>query len=90
MRDAQRTKLQRMGVSELGDMINDGEQLSDEGSAESNEIHECGNCGLHLLGKVEKCPECGHLLRERLTLIRFDLGILLLFVLVLGLVAIFA
>ena len=79
-----------MRVSELGDMIHDGEQLSDEDSAESNEMHECGNCGLHLLGTVEECPECGHLIREKLTLIRFDLGILLLFILVFVLIAIFA
>ena len=70
-------------------MKHDGEQLRDEGSAESTEMHECGNCGLHLLGTVEKCPECGHPLREKLTLIRFDLGILLLFVLVFVVIAIF-
>jgi len=76
-------------VSELIDMIHDGEQLSDQDSADRTEMRECGNCGLHLLGTVEKCPECGHLLREKLTLIRFDLGILLLFVLVFLLIAIF-
>ena len=76
-------------MSELGDMINDAEQLSNEDSAEKTEMRECGNCGLHLLGTVEKCPECGHLLREKLTLIRFDLGILLLFVLVFVVIAIF-
>lgn len=76
-------------MTESGDMIHDGEQLSDENSAESNEMHECGKCGLHLLGTVEKCPECGHLLREKLTLIRFDLGILLFFVFVFVLIAIF-
>ena len=76
-------------MNELSDMINDEEQLSDEGSAESSEMHECGKCGLLLLGTLEKCPECGHLLREKLTLIRFDLGILVLFAVVFVLIAIF-
>lgn len=71
-------------------MINDSERLDDEGSAARNEMSECGKCGLHLLGTVEKCPECGHLLREKLTLIRFDLGILLLFVVVFIVIAILA
>lgn len=71
-------------------MINDSDHLGDEGSTESNEMIECGNCGLHLLGTVDKCPECGHPLRDKLTLVRFDLIILLLFFIVLGLIAIFA
>ena len=70
-------------------MIHDGGQLSDEGSAESSEMHECGKCGLLLLGTLEKCPECGHLLREKLTLIRFDLVILVLFAVVFVLIAIY-
>ena len=70
-------------------MIHDGEQLSGQGSGESNQMRECGKCGLHLLGTIEECPECGHRLSEKLTLIRFDLGVLILVVLVLGLVAIF-
>ena len=70
-------------------MIHDIEQLSDEHSTESNQIRECGKCGLHLIGAIEKCPECGHRLSEKLTLIRFDLGVLVLVLLVLGLIAIF-
>jgi len=70
-------------------MINDGEQLDGQGSAESNQIRACAKCGLHMLGSIEKCPECGHGLSDKLTLIRFDLGILILVVLVLGIVAIF-
>lgn len=71
-------------------MIHDSEQLNNEGSEESNEMLECGNCGLLMLGSVDKCPECGHSLRENLTLVRFDLVILILFFVVLGLIAIFA
>jgi hypothetical protein len=67
-----------MRTGEMADLFTDGTPSDDEDSAKRDQMHQCGNCGLRLIGELDKCPECGHSLNERLTLARFDLWVIVI------------